>query len=273
MFLSRYRKAVDTFAPPLGRSYRLLRDSTHRRRAVQTPYGFTLAGDPSMASAQWEADEIRAFLELIAMHDAVVDIGANVGVYTCLAASRGIQTIAIEPSPRNLSFLYRNLWDNRITGVEILPVGLGSEPGLGRIYGFGGIASFVPGWAQAREAQPSLVPLTTLDAIAAHRFRGKKLLIKMDVEGFELDVLAGAQQTLQLVPRPRWLVEILFRDAVIPGGISARFAETFNVFWDHGYQCRKLDAAGACVEPADVARWVSQGFVEGETHDFLFHAD
>lgn len=273
MFLSRYRKAVDTFAPPLGRSYRLLRDSTSRRRTIETPYGFTLAGDPSMASEGWEADEIRTFLELIAAHDAVLDIGANVGFYSCLAASRGKPVIAIEPSPRNLGFLYKNLWDNQFTRVETLPVGLGSEPGLARIYGYGGIASFVAGWAQARAAQSSVVPLTTLDAVAACRFQSKKLLIKIDVEGFELDVLAGAQATLRLDPRPTWLVEILLRDAVIPGGINAKFAATFDVFWEHDYRCRKLDSAAAPVEAADVSRWVSQGFVDGSAHDFLFWAD
>jgi FkbM family methyltransferase len=273
MFLSRCRKAVDTFVPPLGRSYRLLRDSTNRRRAIQTPYGFSLAGDPSMANEGWEADEIQTFLELAESHDAVLDIGANVGFYTCLAASRGKQTIAIEPAPRNLSFLYRNLWGNQFISVEILPVGLGSEPGLRRFYGHGGIASFVPGWAQAREAQSVLAPLTTLDAVAADRFRGKKLLIKMDVEGFELDVLAGARRTLELAPRPTWLIEILFRDEVIPGGISPRFAETFNVFWESGYRCRKLDRARTPVEAEDVSRWVSQGRVDGGTHDFLFRAE
>jgi FkbM family methyltransferase len=273
MFLSRYRKAVDTFAPPLGRSYRLLRDSTNRRRAAQTPYGFSLAGDPSMAGADWETDEIEVFLKLMATHDAVIDIGANIGFYSCLAASRGKQTIAIEPSPRNLNFLYRNLWDNHFTRVETLPVGLGSEPGLGRIYGYGGIASFVAGWAQARAAHSTLVPITTLDAVAAGRFAGKRLLIKTDVEGYELDVLAGAQATLELDPKPTWLMEILFRDAVIPGGMNAKFAETFKAFWRHGYRCRKLDPAATPVEPADVSRWVAQGFVDGNMHDYLFCAD
>lgn len=273
MHLSKYRKAVDTFAPPLGRSYRQLRDATSRRRAIQTPYGFSLAGDPTMAAEGWEADEIAAFLELTESHDAVVDIGANVGMYSCLAANQGKPTLAFEPSTRNLNYLYRNLWDNGFRDVEVFPMGLAREPGLSRIYGYGGIASFVPGWAQAREAQSALVPLTSLDSILAGRFQGKRLLIKLDVEGFELEVLWGAAKTLDLTPRPTWLVEILLRGEVIPGGMSRNFAETFETIWEHGYRCRKLDAKRTSVERNDVSRWECQGSVDEETHDFLFSAE
>src|SRR5271169_5306024 len=180
MLLSRCRKAVDTYAPSFGRQYRLLRDATNRRRSIRTKYGFTLAGDPSMVNYECENNEIEVFLELMETHDIVLDIGANVGLYSCLAASYGKPTIAFEPSSRNLTFLYRNLWDNRFREVEVFPLGLARQCGLGRIYGYGGIASFVPGWAQAREAQSCLVPLTTLDTIAGGRFQNKKLLIKMD---------------------------------------------------------------------------------------------
>jgi FkbM family methyltransferase len=270
MFLSKYRKAVDTFAPPLGRSYRVLRDATSRRRAIQTPYGFSLAGDPGIAAAGFEGDEVAAFLSLLESHDVVVDIGANVGIYSCLAASRGKQTVAIEPLPRNLNYLYQNLWDNQFRHVEVFPMGLAQTPGLGRIYGFGGIASFLPGWAQAREAQSTLVPLTSLDAVVNGRFGSKRLLIKLDVEGFELEVLAGAVGTLDRVPKPTWLVEILFRGEVIPGGMNSRFAETFAMFWDRGYNCHKLDRALTPVGPEQVSRWIRNGSVEEDTRDFLF---
>jgi len=273
MLLSECRKAVDTFAPPLGRQYRLLRDATNRRKSIRTVYGFSLAGDPAMVRPSWEAEEIAAFCELMESCDTVVDIGANVGFYSCLAAARGQHVIAIEPSPRNLKFLYRNLWENRFDHVEVFPLGLAARCGLGRIYGFGGISSFVPGWAQAREASSHLAPLATLDTMVAHRFEGKKLLIKMDVEGFELDVLAGAAATLDLTPKPTWLIEILLRDDVIPGGVSRSFKETFEVFWERGYRSRKLDAARTLVEPADVNFWVMNGSVDSGTHNFLFSAD
>ncbi len=273
MFLSGCRKAIDTYAPPLGRQYRLLRDATNRRRSIRTTYGFTLAGDPSMAGDSWEVDEIEAFLALMNTHDLVFDIGANVGLYTCLAASRGKRTIAFEPSTRNLGFLYRNLWENQFHEVEVFPLGLAKKCGLGRIYGFGGISSFVPDWAQARKRQSTLVPLTTLDTIASGRFKNEKVLVKMDVEGFEMDVLAGAAETLNRDPKPTWLVEILLGGEVIPGGINRSFAETFEVFWKRGYRCRKLNSLRTPVERVDVSRWVRNEAVDEDTHDFLFSMD
>lgn len=273
MFLSRYRKAVDTFAPPLGRSYRFFRDVAVRRHAIRTPYGFSLVGDPAMAAEGYEGEEIAAFLALLESHDAVVDVGANVGVYTCLAASRGKPTIAFEPLARNLNYLYRNLWDNQFRNVEVYPMGLTEAPGLGRIYGYGGVASLRPGWAQARKTQSTLVPLTSLDTVAAGRFPGKKLLVKVDVEGFEREVLAGATKTLERIPKPTWLVEILLSGELIPGGTNRRFAETFAMFREHGYRCRGLDPARTAVGPEEVSRWVRNGRVDGGRHDFLFSAE
>jgi len=273
MLLSRCRKAVDAFVPPLGQSYRMLRDAAIWRRAVPTSYGFTLAGGPIMAAKGWESEEIAAFLGLILTHDCVLDIGANVGIYSCLAASRGKHTLAFEPCARNLHYLYRNLWANGFRDVEVFPVGLARRPGLGRMYGYGDMASFVPGWAQAWETHSALVPLTSLDAVAASRFQGKRLLIKLDVEGFEPEVLAGAIKTLDLVPNPTWLVEILLRSESIPGGVNANFAATFEVFWRHGYHCRKVDAPRTPVGPDDVSRWVSSGAVDEGTTNFLFSAD
>jgi FkbM family methyltransferase len=268
MFLSVLRKPVDTLAPSVGHLYRRLRDVSIGQRSRQTIYGFKLAGDPRMASSDFEPDEVKAFLELLESHDTVLDIGANIGFYSCLAASRGKHVVSFEPSARNLRFLYRNLSENRFQSTEVLPVGLAKQCGLNRIYGFGGISSFVAGWAQADTSKYSLVPVTTLDAVAAGRFQGKKLLIKMDVEGFELDVLAGAMETLKLNPRPTWILEILLHDGVIPGEINSRFLETFETFWDRGYECRKLNEARTQVQANDVRRWANCGTVDCK--NFLF---
>lgn len=269
--VGKLRKPVDQFVPALGAWYRAVRDVTARSRSVPTKFGFTLAGDPTMAGGHWEESEIGIFLDLLQSRDVVIDIGANVGVYTCLAASRGKRVLSFEPLRRNQNYLYRNLWENRFVHVEVLPVGLSEKSGLGRIYGYGGIASFVPGWAQAQKSKYSLVPMTTLDAIAAARFQDDKLLIKLDVEGFELAVLRGAARTLARTPKPAWLIEILLRGEVIPGnGTNARFYETFDIFWSNGYQCTMANTARTPVLPSDVLRWIGNGEVEGGTNNFIF---
>jgi SAM-dependent methyltransferase len=88
----------------IGRSYRLLRDAANQRHFIQTKYGFRLAGDSRIAQGDWEDDEIKTFLECIESHDVVLDLGANIGFYSCLAASYGKHVIAVEPSPRNLKY-------------------------------------------------------------------------------------------------------------------------------------------------------------------------
>src|SRR2546425_7372287 len=106
-----------------------------------------------MASSDFEPNEVKTFLELLGSHDTVLDIGANIGFYSCLAASRRKHVLSFEPSPRNLRFLYRNLMENGLQKTEVFPVGVAKQCGLNRIYGFGGISSFVAGWAQADRSE------------------------------------------------------------------------------------------------------------------------
>ncbi|MGA9060104.1 MAG: FkbM family methyltransferase [Terracidiphilus sp.] len=223
-----------------------------------------------MTRADFEPAEVQAFLRCCETHDVVLDIGANVGFYSCLAASRDKRVIAFEPAPRNLRFLYRNLWSNGFSAVEVFPVGLGRDPGLMPIYGFGGIASFVPGWAQASDHPAGLAPVTALDLVMANRFPGKRIFVKMDVEGFELNVLAGANGMLGRCPKPTWMLEIMLTSSVVPDGISQKFAGTFDVFWSHGYQCTALGPKEIDVTPASVGRWIRAGGVEAGMHNFLF---
>jgi FkbM family methyltransferase len=271
MFLSVLRKPVDRFLPSVGCLYRSLHD-LRVAEARQTIYGFKLAGNPHFASSDFEPNEARTFLKLLESHDTVLDVGANIGFYSCLAASRGKHVIAFELLPRNLQFLYRNLWENGLHSTEVFPLGLAKEPGLRRLYGTCDTASFVTGWAQAERNLSAVVPVTSLDRIVATRFPGQKLLIKMDVEGFELDVLAGAENTLGLTPKPTWLVEILLDDKAIPGGTNTRFADVFDLFWKDGYKCRTLDTELQTVSRADVSRWVGNGSAHPKSHNFLFSA-
>lgn len=248
------RDFIETQFPIVARHIRLARAERAASLPARAREGFKLASSSLMLRADWEAAEKHALVTALDSRSVCVDIGANVGYYACLARSRGKKVIAIEPLPQNLAYLFRNLESNEYFDVEVYPVGLSSRPGIQRIYGSFDTSSFVRGWAGwANPGKVStLVPVTTLDVLIGERFRGDTLAIKMDVEGYETEVLAGAPRTLALRPKPFWLVEVLLNDHSIPGGINRDFQQVFDTFWSHGYDAKTLD-----LQP------VSRGEVQG----------
>lgn len=217
--------------------YRTLREEWRfsKMQFTDTPFGYRFAGTADMIAGTFEAEERLLLQRYLADADVFVDIGANVGYFTCLACSMGKRVIAVEPLSSNLRYLYENLqangWNN---GVEIYPVGLADKPGLGFLYGGGTGASLVAGWAGAAEAFRRTVPLSTLDILLGDRFEGKRLVIKMDVEGAEYAALLGGSRLMRTVPPPVWLVEITLSDHR-QDTRNLQFADTFELFWALGY--------------------------------------
>ncbi len=267
---SALRSAVLSRAPALGDVYRRLRERRAARATARpTAFEFIFAGDSSMADGSFEREEIGVFLRLLDSASVCIDIGANIGFYTCLAASRGKTVIAVEPMNRNLDLLCRNLSANEFRGVEVFPLGLSDAFGIKKIFGAGTGASFLEGWAGASQTRYGLVPVSTLDIILGGLPEGDSILIKMDVEGHEYEVLRGSERTLRRVPKPLWLVEICLGEH-FSGGLNRIFRETFEVFWRHGYQAFVADAGRRLVSPDDVARWLGRGSVDFGSHNYLF---
>jgi FkbM family methyltransferase len=265
------RSAVLSHTPGLAHFYRLLRDKFAAvARPVTTPYGFRFGGDRSMTDPSYEKQEIEAFLRHLKHAAICIDIGANVGLYSCLAASLGKPVIAVEPLPRNLVLLRRNLAANDFTGVEILPLGLSKEIGTKRLFGTGGCASFQEGWAGSSCKRFQTVRVSTLDSIVMGLRDCGPMLIKMDVEGFEMEVLSGAVKTLNMDPKPTWLIEICLDDGCVVGGRNSKFAETFEIFWKCGYQAKTPASEYRIVGREDVRRWESQGQVDFGTNNYIF---
>jgi FkbM family methyltransferase len=267
---SAVRSTVLRHAPGLAHAHRLMRDNRATLSPpTQTSFGFTLAGNKRLADGRHEEAEIGMFLGLIDRASVCVDVGANIGLYTCIAASRGKHVVSVEPMARNLELLYRNIEANNFTDVEVFPLGLSSRTGVERIYGFGMGASLIQGWAGSLRSSYKLVAVSKLDLILNRRFDGLPLLIKMDVEGLELEVLKGAEQTLGMSPRPVWIVEICLNEH-FPDGQNKKFCETFETFSRHGYKARTADNEKRLVEQADILRWTRQGHVDFGSHNYLF---
>lgn len=251
-------------------TYRLARQN-RPSGAVRTPYGFVFDGPAMMQAGEFEAGEAAVLQRLLAEADTFVDVGANVGFFSCLALQLGKHAIAIEPPGDNLQLLMQNITTNGWKGAEVFPLAVGHRAGVGTIFGGGTGASLVPRWSGTSDVWKRLVPMTTLDTILASRPRKERLVIKIDVEGFELNVLDGARETMKRSPKPMWLVEICLTEHHADG-LNPNFASTFEQFWDAGYEASTANQNRRAVTPDDVARWVASRARDFGSINFVFEA-
>jgi hypothetical protein len=111
--------------------------------------------------------------------------------------------------------------------------------------------------------------VNTIDNLLSHRFPGKRLLIKLDVEGNEYEVLKGATRLLDREPAPTWLVEHGFKEN-FAGNVNPRFRAVFDLFWDLGYTAMTADADRRPVLKSDVERWLESGSRDFGYLNYLF---
>lgn len=140
-----------------------------------------------------EYDDMAFVLHLLRQNDLFVDIGANIGTYTILAAKVvGARCISIEPLPSTFAHLENNIHYNRIGNlVEAKNVGLASEHGNLR---FSANLDTMNHVVDEAYAGPQVrVDVLPLDELLDGRV---PFAMKIDVEGFERQVLAGASRTL-----------------------------------------------------------------------------
>jgi hypothetical protein len=105
-----------------------------------TPLGIKLIGSNSihhlaMQKGTFEPEETVLFKNLFRSADVFVDVGANIGFYTCIARLADKHVVAIEPLQKNLKYLYSNISGNGWNDIEVFPVGLNESPGLATLYG------------------------------------------------------------------------------------------------------------------------------------------
>jgi FkbM family methyltransferase len=247
------------------------------KRTIQfdTPFGFKMVSRNYIANRMmmkgiFEMEEVELIKSTLKDSDVFVDVGANIGLYTCIARSLGKQAVAFEPQPHNLECLYTNLNNNNWQDTEVFPLGLSNKPGLLTLYGASGpSASLVSGWAGYSTQFKRIIPVNTLDTVLGDRFENKKLFIKIDVEGAEHNVLMGAVRTLSMIPRPTWFIEVCF-DEFHPGAMNPHYEATFALFWKHGYEVRMANKEFTLITPGDIKSWVARKHSIPNHFNYLF---
>jgi FkbM family methyltransferase len=223
-----------------------------RRRIIRrTPHGFLMALDQQeviqrriLYEGTWER-EVTSLLETeFGPEEIFFDIGANIGYFSCLAAACGVrQVIAFEPDPFVCSILLYNLDLNRWSKVvSIRQNALSDAPGA--IPFQRSSDSCVSGFGiwDRNVIDTFDVEAVTLDSIPLEG-GPKPTIIKIDVEGWEQRVLAGAGQIFSVSP-PRL---VIFETYAAPTGqMTSSWIHDF--FSRHDYEISHLPRADGTMD-------------------------
>jgi FkbM family methyltransferase len=160
-----------------------------------------------------EYDDMTFTQRFVKPGDLVIDVGANIGLYTILAASRARdgRVIAIEPHPIAADRLARNVRMNSLTNVDVHVAAAGAHRGEARLTADLDTVNHIV--TSTETARSITVPVVPLDHIVAPG--SKVALVKLDAEGFEAEVLAGARRLLAEQAVSVWIVEV--------NGLGARY--------------------------------------------------
>ena len=140
-----------------------------------------------------EVDEMAFLLHTIRPGERFFDVGANVGSYAILAASKGADVVAAEPVLSTCKALTRNVQVNDFSDrIRVENAAVGESVGELRMTSELDTTNHAVA-AGDDQGLGVLVPMTTLDELAKF---GQPNFLKVDVEGYEAAVVRGGQTTL-----------------------------------------------------------------------------
>lgn len=174
---------------------------------------FVLGDDSELtrwrANTFWTKEpETLRWLEVVTgpVSDAqfLIDVGANIGVYSLYAAklNSGFRVIAIEPAEQNYRELKRNIELNSLNNqITPLPCALGSENGESRLSSIDQRVGSSGAQLDSSNVTGERIKVRTIDSLVAEFCHSpsaaRSVGVKIDTDGNELDVLLGAAVALK----------------------------------------------------------------------------
>jgi FkbM family methyltransferase len=205
--------------------------------------GVTLTVQPSLNSVvtgvllgegDWFESEMEFWRSRLQPGMTVIDVGANAGVYTFSAATRigpSGKVIAIEPFPACVSYLEETCRVNQFGWVRVYGAAASDHNGSIRL-SIKGASEFNEviddNEATLLSGQYVEVPCLTLDSLIEQEQMEAVHFMKLDAEGYEINVLQGCQQILET-----FSPVILYENSV---GGQENNLEVAEFLIQHGYQ-------------------------------------
>jgi FkbM family methyltransferase len=199
---------------------------------------------PSILGGYFESLELDFFARAAAGSNVVLDVGANVGLYSCVAGTnvppQGV-VYAFEPITENVAYFQKNLLNNGLRNVEIYQLAMGEGEGELEIFvSSESIATHSASSSHSGGDSTVTVPMTSIDAFVESKGIERVDLLKIDVEGYDGYVLRGSVKTIES-HRPTIFIEYDPNALRECGFEPDAFAEL--LFANYQY-CLKLDEVG-----------------------------
>jgi FkbM family methyltransferase len=175
-------------------------------------------------------------LRYLRPEDDFLDVGANIGIYTLLAASiiQSGTIYSIEALPKNFERLQENLALNQFTHVKAMAIAISDRSGS--VYLNVSDSDSLPFITAAPTEQSLDIPTERLENVVTDSTRLS--LAKMDIEGAELLAFKGATSLLSNHQPPVWILEL--------NNLSQRFgygqSDVAQFLQQHGYTLYLYDA-------------------------------
>lgn len=207
-------------------------------------------------SGSFEPFEVQVFKEALEPGMTVLDIGANIGYYSLLAARtvgpKG-HVYAFEPDPRTVESLTANVRANAFSNVTVIPKAASDSTRLlqlrqSRIATYSGLHSSMP--------PGSVIGTTAVETVRLDDvLEGARVdVMKCDVEGEEPAVLRGMRRTLQNSPDLRLLVEFNPIALASAGADASSFLQELRTSFDEVLVIDERERALIQLEPAKLGR-------------------
>lgn len=253
-------------------SYRLLFTPVHPYAVIDGLTVYVNPDDQAITAAAIQAGYFeplltKVLLENLRVGDTVIDIGANIGYYSVLAAKKvgpSGRVIAFEPDPQAFSFLKRNVEVNRFTNIVAEQKAVSNVPGILKLYiarqNLGDHRIF-PAEEARQEIEVSAVALDDYlsDAAPLH-------FIKIDTQGAEGLIFEGMQGTLRRHPNVRVAVEFW------PYGLEragSSGAQLLNQIQTLGFRMEELNEAEGEVRAVTAPELLKKYTRESKAHTNL----
>jgi FkbM family methyltransferase len=150
------------------------------------------------------------WIPMIEKSDIVVDIGANIGYYAIPEAMKAHYVYAIEPISANNRLLQVNIGNNRLKNIEVYGIAVGDDDRADyiNVSSMRNMCSMIKKDGYREYLDKELVYVRSLDSFMADK--PYPTVVRMDVEGYELQVLRGMKELLAQNKPMKLFIEVHF---------------------------------------------------------------